>query len=266
MNPSSPHLSSLDFDSLGTGALAREQSTTLLAHLEACPACQRQREHRRSLAEQFASEVLPRSLPVIRERLSSRPRHRRRIVGWWLALAAAPCGLVLVLALVRGHHLSTSVGQGGADRGDLAVKGDGGLVAYVRHGSKVTRLVPGSVLQAGDAVRFALEVRGNAYLLIAGVDGAGGTSAYYPFGRWQSVPVTDRGRFEVPGSVVLDDSAGPERIFAFLSPEPLDGNLVRTTLEDLARRGPQAIRASHDLRLAGADTSSVMFEKRERAR
>jgi hypothetical protein len=77
--------------------------------------------------------------------------------------------------------------------------------------------------------------------------------------------VTERGRFEVPGSVVLDDSPGPERIFAFLSRRPLDGALVRTTLEALAGRGPQAIRAGHALQVPGAETSSVVFEKREKS-
>jgi hypothetical protein len=172
---------------------------------------------------------------------------------------------VLAIALVRGHHGSTTVGGLGADDGNLGVKGGGGLVTYVRHRSKVTRLVAGSVLESGDALRFAVEPRGNAYLLIAGVDGAGSASAYYPFGQWQSAPVTDRGHFEVPGSIVLDNSGGPERIFAFLSAQPIDGNLVRTMLEGLAGRGPQAIRASHDLQVPGAETSSVIFEKREKS-
>jgi hypothetical protein len=182
-----------------------------------------------------------------------------------LALAPAACGVVLAIALVRGHHSSSVVVGLGADDSDLGVKGGGGLVTYVRHGNKVARLVPGSVLESGDALRFAIEPHNNAYLLIAGVDGAGSASAYYPFGQWHSVPITNHDRFEVPGSIVLDNSAGPERIFAFLSAQPLDVNLVRTTLEQLARRGPQAIRASHDLQVPGADTSSVIFEKRAKS-
>jgi hypothetical protein len=262
MNPPSPHLTPLDFDCLRLGTLGTEEAT-LRAHISACHVCQQQQENREALADQFTREILPRSLPVLRARLAS-PR-RRRLGGWWLALAPAACGVALAVALVRGHH-GTVAGVGlGADDSDLGVKGGGGLVTYVRHGSKVARLVPGSALESGDALRFAIEPRNNAYLLIAGVDGSGSASAYYPFGQWQSAPLMERGRFEVPGSIVLDTSAGPERIFAFLSHQPIDGNLVRTTLEDLARRGPQAIRSSHNLQVPGADTSSVMFEKREKA-
>jgi hypothetical protein len=262
------HLTSLDFDRLGLGNLASGDAATLRAHLDACPDCQQRQEHRHILADQFAREVLPRSLPVVRERLSphgwwSRPWRPRRLVVW-LALAPAVCGVVLALALVR--HGKPPVASLGADASDISVKGRGGLTLYVRHGSKVARFAPGAVLEAGDAIRFTIEPRGNAYLLIVGVDGAGAVSAYYPFGRWQSAPVTEGVRFEVPGSVVLDDSPGPERIFALLSPQPLDGTWVRTTLQALAARGPQAIRSAHALQLPGAETWSVVFEKRETPR
>jgi len=263
MNPSSPHLTSLDWDAFDLGALAPDDADTLRAHLHGCSACRQQQENRRALAEQFAREVLPRSLPVIRERLSV--PSRRRNAWWWLALSPAVCGVILALVLARGPHGGKSVAWPSADPSGIAVKGEGGLLTYVRHGDKVSRLVPGSVLQAGDALRFAIDPRGNAYLMIAGVDGAGGVSAYYPFGQWRSMPVASQGRFEVPGSIVLDASAGPERIFALLSPRPVDGNLVRTQLESLARRGPRVIRSSLDLQVPGAEISSVVFEKRERS-
>jgi hypothetical protein len=95
------------------------------------------------------------------------------------------------------------------------------------------------------------------------VDGGGRAHAYYPFGQWQSVPVLPHIRFEVPGSLVLDNAPGPERIFAVVSSRPLDADTIRPILEALARRGPQAIRTTATLGVVEAETSSILFEKRE---
>jgi hypothetical protein len=266
MSPASPHLTSFDLDALDIGAVAAAEANALRTHLDGCPACRENQRTRRTLADQFAREVLPRSLPVVRQRLL--PTARRRF-GWWaLALSPVACGAVLALLLFgRGaSDLSPSnrpVEDLATGIGDLGIKG-GWLFAYVRRGDKVTRFAAGGVLAAGDALRFAVEPHGNRHLLIAGVDGSGRASAYYRFGQWTSAPVAPGGRFEVPGSIVLDDSAGPERIFAMLSAKPIDGGRVRALLESLARQGPGAIRESAELQVPGVEASSIIFEKRAR--
>ncbi len=264
MNPGFPHLTSLDFDLLSLGHLGEAEQGTLRAHLDACPACREQQKARSALAEEFARTVLPRSLPELRERLSAPTRRRLR---WWgLALPAAVGGTLVALFLVQRIHqggtIDDSALRPAQETGDLGMKGGGGLQTYVRHDGKVRRVAAGTTVVAGDALRFVVETGTHKYLLIASVDGAGHASAYYPFGQWQSLPVAP-GRFEVPGSVLLDDAAGPERIFALLSTRPLSGDEVRPLLEDLARRGPQAIRDTAKLALPQVDTSSILLEKQE---
>ena len=266
MNPATPHLTSLDFDRLSLGRLATTEATPLQGHLDACPACRAQQQARLALAEQFAREVLPCSLPVVRERLVPNPRRHMRL--WGLALAPVACGALLLLVLLRG----------GPDRGsdprasvtnpaanlpdDLGVKGGNGLFTYARQSGKVKRLASGSSVAAGDALRFVVETGDHRYLLLAGVDGGGHASAYFPLGQWQGAPVTPHVRFEVPGSLVLDDAPGPERIFALLSARPLPGDRIRQQLEELARRGPQAIRATEAAGVPETETWSIVLEKR----
>jgi hypothetical protein len=253
----------LDFDSLDLAGLGSPEADPFVAHLDACPPCREQQKARQALADQFAREILPRSLPVVRQRLA--PRNRLRL-GWWaLALSPVACGVLLAfLGLHKSTDHTTSVWKSiPGDMGDIGIKGGGDLLTYVRHGTKVTRLAPGGVVAAGDALRFVVETGSHRYLFIAGVDGGGHAHAYYPFGQWQSVSVAPRSRFEVPGSLVLDNAPGPERIFAMVSSRPLDGGDVRPILEELARRGPQAIRTTAAPSVVEAEISSILFEKRE---
>jgi hypothetical protein len=256
-------LTSWDFDRLDLKRPDASQADPFLAHLGACPACREQQKARQALADQFAREVLPRSLPVVRQRLE--PRSRWRLSWWALALSPVACGVLLAfLGLHKTPDHTMSVGKPiPGDLGDLGIKGGGDLLTYVRRGTKVTRLAPGVAVAAGDALRFVVETGSHRYLFIAGVDGGGHAHAYYPFGQWQSVPVAPHSRFEVPGSLVLDNAPGPERIFAMVSSRPLDGDDVRAMLEALARRGPPAIRTTAAPGVLEAEISSIFFEKRE---
>jgi hypothetical protein len=267
MGLTSSHLTCLDFDSLDLAGPGSPGAGPFVAHLDACPACREQQKARQALADQFAREVLPRSLPAVRQRLAPRSRWR---MGWWaFALSPVACGVLLAfLGLHKSTDHTLSVGKPvPGDLGDIGIdigiKGGRDLLTYVRRGNKVTRLAPGGVVAAGDALRFVVETGSHRYLFIAGVDGGGRAHAYYPFGQWQSAAVAPHSRFEVPGSLVLDNAPGPERIFALVSSRPLDGDDVRPILEALARRGQQAIRTTAAPSVVEAEISSILFEKRE---
>jgi hypothetical protein len=262
MSPAS-HLTALDFDKLRLDALSADQTVALRRHLDSCAACRQQAQAQGALVDHFLQAVLPQTLPAIRERLapSSGGRGRR----WLFVLAPLACGLVLLVVWGRGPSPMSALAPRNPPGDDLAIKG-GGLLGYVRQGTSVRRLQDGAVLEQGDALRFAIDVGANKHMLIAGVDGGGKASAYYPYGRWEGAPLDGRGRFEVPGSIVLDDSPGPERIFAFLSHAPLDGAAIRSRLESLARLGPQAIRATLDVDVVGSERSSLIFEKKAKVR
>jgi hypothetical protein len=151
-----------------------------------------------------------------------------------------------------------SSANGHPDEPSVAIKGGPSLRVFARHNGRVAVVRPRSALHAGDEIRFAVEPAGLRYLLVASVDGAGKATIYFPYGGAVSQPVG--GATELPGSIVLDDAPGPERVFALLSEQPLVAADVTGALVDLGRRGPDAIRAASRLPVA-ATQLSLLFEK-----
>lgn len=266
MSSTSPHLSSLDLDLLALAPPGAGEAAPFLDHLDACEGCRQRQQARQAIVDHFHREVLPPSLPVLRQRLAARSR---RLWGWWgLALSPVGAGLLFAIFTLRQGAIPTAPVEGSqpgswSEPGDFGTKGDRELLTYVRRGNQVTRLASGGVVAPGDALRFVVETGSHRFVFIAGVDGGGQAHAYYPFGEWRSVPVPPRSRFEVPGSLVLDNAPGPERIFALVSAHPVDGDKVRAMLEGLAQVGPPALRNTATLDLLGAEISSILFEKRE---
>jgi hypothetical protein len=102
---------------------------------------------------------------------------------------------------------------------------------------------------------------GMRYLLIASLDGRGQATIYHPYGGAESSAVTDPIRLEVPGSIVLDDAPGPERIYALFSRTPIPARDVTASLAAVFARGAPAIRSELRLDLAAEEQASVFFEK-----
>src|SRR5664279_3114229 len=110
MSSASPHLTPLDFDSLALAGPGSSNAGPFVAHLDACPACREQQKARHALADQFAREVLPRSLPVVRQRLA--PRNRRHLAWGGVALSPVACGVLLAfLVLHKRPDHRVSVGD-----------------------------------------------------------------------------------------------------------------------------------------------------------
>ena len=127
--------------------------------------------------------------------------------------------------------------------------------------TEVTKVKDGDRLAAGDALRFVLSPTGLPYVLIASVDGAAQTSVYYPFQGEASVEVDSRGPVPVPGSIVLDQAPGPERIFVIHSERPISASMARAALARLGAGGADAIRAAQWLPIEGTVQSTLCFEK-----
>jgi hypothetical protein len=138
-------------------------------------------------------------------------------------------------------------------------KGGPTLRLYALHQGTVAPVRARDRLKAGDEIRFVVDTSKRSYLLVASVDGAGQATVYFPFGGTSSAPIA-AGHNELPGSIVLDAAPGPERVFAVLTLEPLSSELVLRALEQLGRRGPDAIRAARTLPVGGTQLS-VVFEK-----
>lgn len=252
-----PHLTSRDLDRALLGDPAGPAGAAIDRHLGECAACAAELSGRRTDAATFAAAVLPRTLEA-----ATRPAPAR---FWrWAArglLIATPAVTAAVWLLVARPADGPPAEP--AAPALLGVKGVPALKVYVRHGDRVRGAADGDLVAPGDALRFAVDAPGRPYLMFAGVDGAGRATVYHPYHGGASAAVDPAARFELPISVVIDDSPGPERIFLFLSDAPLAAPAVMGALESLGRAGADAIRATREVSVPGAAVqTSFVLEKR----
>lgn len=188
------------------------------SHLDACEHCRKRLVEWEQAGEKFRTEVFPETEQKVVERLSrSRPGFFSFFTYPRLAAAAAVV-LALVLAVALWHP---------SQRGStyIGIKGALGLEVYCQRGASVFRVHPGDELLPEDRIRFAVSTPGAGHLMIVSVDQRGGVSLFHPLG-----PV-EGGWMELPGSTILDESQGPERIFVIFSEEAFDFSAVQSAVE-----------------------------------
>lgn len=243
------HLSSFELDAAALGVLLDAEQR---AHLASCAMCRTRADEGEVLRAQLPPELRVRTFAAL---------HRRRrftvaisIVVPLMVAAAA----LLLLVQVRGNDPEKAMD----DAPELAIKGGPALQVYALRDHHVFRITDGDVLAAGDEIRFAVTPAGAGYVLIASVDGRGQATIYVPYDGERSVAIDPRGRTELPGSIVLDDAMGPERVFAVFSTSPLRASDVWPALHRLAAAGPGALRGSPRLDLSvPASQASLLFQK-----
>jgi hypothetical protein len=99
--------------------------------------------------------------------------------------------------------------------------------------------------------------------MIAAVDAQGHSRVYAPYDGKESAAVAADRRLELPegGSIELDASPGPERIFALFSRRPLTAQTVLAALEHLGAGGAEAVRRTERLDVAADAQLSELVEK-----
>ena len=117
------------------------------------------------------------------------------------------------------------------------------LIDQVRHALRL------GLLRPGDQLRFEVAPAGAHFLLVGSVDGAGHASIYVPFEGSASVAIPPDQIYVSPGSVILDDSPGPERVFVWATEAPLSAATASAALSALGNQGAAAIRTTAKLPL-----------------
>ena len=268
----SGHLSSHDIAALELGALSGEPRKRAEAHAAACDRCRRNVEHERALAGHFARDVLPRTLAALSRRGPGTQRlgfpRWPRAWAWAWAGGAAAAAACVALALAMPARLGHRQRGAGADGPEIALKGGRasasatpGLRMFARRDGRVFAVSDGARLRSGDEVRFVAEAGGYPYLLLASIDGAFKVNIYFPFDGERSGAVRPGAANELPDSVRLDESPGPERLFALFSRAPLAAADVRASLGTLAARGTAGIRAERAAPVATDASATLLFEK-----
>jgi hypothetical protein len=170
-----------------------------------------------------------------------------------LGLATACAALVLTVRPVARRADGT--------RDDLRVKGEPSMDVFRRHGGAVSVLSDGAHVEPGDALRFRLQPAGHRWVLVASIDSAGRSTVYVPFGGATSAQVAADRLFDSDGSITLDDTRGPERVFALFSDRPITSGEATRALADIGRQGPAGIRSTRRLKIAAESQRSLLLEK-----
>jgi hypothetical protein len=191
--------------------------------------------------------VFPRTRAAVAERVSRR---------WWrwalpaLGMLAAASACLFLITPTRPANV------------DLLEKGSRTLAIFAARDQSVLPVADDHTkLRSGDRIRFVLWPAGHRFALIASVDGAGKPTIYFPFQGTRSAALPAGPRVELPGSILLDESPGPERVFAVLSPAPLAAATVLDALKVLASKGGDAVRRTAALPIEGVAQQSILFEK-----
>lgn len=208
------------------------------AHVEQCEACQAFLDELVRTREAFdAGHDRDGFLRRVEASVSAPAGRPAPDLPWWqrllrpvpLAAGAALLAGVLVLVLWTPPR-----GPGGPDRmkgGELE------LGYYVMQAGEPVVAGPGHRLEPGDRIQFRLTAPAGGYVHIVGIDQAGTVSVYFPLpgGTRQEFP-GGAGR-PVPGSVILDDTPGQERVFVLICDAPHE----RSALMQLAGNDPRRL-------------------------
>lgn len=196
-------------------------------HVTGCTRCQRRVAAREAAKEAFRS-IGPAVWPAVLE--GRRARARR---FWQRPFLMAPLALAGAMAFVLMTRTSPPSPYSGA-------KGALSLSIVARRGDEVFALDAARRAQAGDALRFLPAAPSPfRFVAIVSVDGRDEVTFFYPSsGQDRSVPLPPAGQ-ALPGSIVLDDAPGPERLLVALTDQPIVASELRAAA--LAHRAENGV-------------------------
>lgn len=213
------HLSDLALDRFLAGELdGTPAAEGARAHLASCGTCDARRAEIARETEAFPAQVwiageaakVRRTLE--KERGSERRGSERRPTRLFASPLAKAVSFAAAASIAAVAILATPPetnepydGTKGSARVSLSI------FAQRATGGRVSQLVPGDALSAGDSVRFQIWTKRAGALSVLGLDGAGRVSVYAHL----EIPQAVQGEI-LDDSVVLDDAPSAEVFFAVL--------------------------------------------------
>jgi hypothetical protein len=236
------HLSALTLDALELGSLDAASCERARDHLATCARCAEDLETLRESRARFDATVFARTLPALGRRQS------RRHWYWLLSPALAGVAVAVLFAVRPGS--------------DVTAKGGPTCEVFARRGSRVFAVKDGSALAPGDEIRFVVRPAGYRHVLVGSVDAAAVATIYAPYSGKESLSLaspTDRA--ELPGSIRLDTTAGPERLYCLFSKKPIEAAPVLRWLRKVGTAGPGAVRNPPAAEFPSVVAVSALLEK-----
>ncbi len=206
-------LSDLALDRLLAGELVDEALARANGHLGGCRQCAGRLGEIRDLAARDELQIA---------RLARNARRGlllRRSLSMGAALTAAAASVAIAVRVPDQPWSSQERSKGQAERLELVVRQQDGRTEMVP---------PGGPLSPEDAVRFRLSTGAAGHLVVVGLDAAGAVTPYAPRDG-QALPVGAGSGQILAGSVILDETLGPERVFGVLCDQaiPVDDVVAR---------------------------------------
>ncbi len=172
---------------------------------------------------------------------SARPHQRPRRRWRWMAIVAPTMAIVagLLIGFIAvldrpdtpgGDH---EMHPGGASHVDF--RGTVALKILIRRGSaRAFELEGDGELRSGDSLSFVVTSASAGFIDLFSIDGKHAISAIHPkksaTARATPLALIRRGRHQLPGSVKLDDSPGPERLVLVFSRTSFDRKRVERAI------------------------------------
>lgn len=225
--------SDLVLDELLVGELDADATAQYQAHFDRCTACAARFEELTRDREAFRAAP-PRLAPATVGTL------RARTAPWlWVPVAAALAAALVLFYVTRRPRLEP-VAQVEVPTANVRSKGSAfDLVAVVERGSHQFRAFSGDAVRPGDKLQLAYSAVARGALYVVGVDGSAAATVYYP--ESNAAAFVEPGQeVELPFSLVLDETRGPERFFAFLCETPQDESALSRAAQGAVSRAAGA--------------------------
>ena len=229
------------------GDLRPEEAADVDAHVAICAECraaaaeiERDRRDYEGRAEAERARLMAALADAPRELRPARGSRRAIGVGIAAVGLAAAAAIAIVVAVPFDRP-----GRGGAPsvaKPDIAFKGAMAVQIVAKRGAHQFSVRPGDALEAGDALRFAVTVPEAGYIAVLSVEAAGDVSVFYPeepaptAAPWP-LRIEDRGRRELPGSIILDDARGAETYVVLFSPVPFSREAAERAASAISEGG-----------------------------
>jgi hypothetical protein len=206
------HCSDLTLARVLAGESSAEELAATHAHTAQCSRCNAELDQALQAKHRFDQFVFPRTLAAVESRYR-RKSFWRRFAPIFLAVPAmAAAALVVVNRAVPAAETPLYQSKGAAS-----------MKVFARRGERVFPVEDGAFLSAGDRLRFEVEPGSARFVSIGSIDGSGHSTLYYPGTRIDAPGLLE-------GSILLDDAAGPERIFAVFSDSQLEADRLSSAL------------------------------------
>lgn len=205
------------------GELDAKTNESLRRHVQHCNACQKVATEIERNQVQYQSNQ-SHHLSLLRARLSTEhvsdplPRFWIRFA---IGLGSVATICVLLLLLMPGSF-QTLKDQHPSD--SIKFKGKMSFEVIAKRGQRQFRVTEGAELMSNDALRFVVTVSNAGYLSVFSIDAQNRVSAFYPDtdARTDHRPLQlkKKGRYELPGSIILDQTKGDECLVVAFSENP----------------------------------------------